>query len=319
MKGRERGIMGKGAPQKNDTGSTLGDWLVDRILRLFIGALRLLPYRWRVPASGWLMRRVIGPLARYDRRIHENLALIHPEMSLPEKRRIARGVLDNMGRTFIENYSTAELIRHLENTPIGGPGLKALEEARAEGRGVILVGAHFGNYEAARAALVNHGHAVGCLYRPARNRFFNRHYSRTMDHFGGPMFDQSPKGLAGFVRALKGGAAMVLLIDQHVSEGEALPFMGVPAATSTSAARMAMRHDALLIPFYAARMPDGLNFEITLEAPVAHGDPLEMTREIIASQERHIRAHPEQWFWVHRRWKLPPGTSPAIGHPSSQG
>jgi KDO2-lipid IV(A) lauroyltransferase len=66
---------------------------------------------------------------------------------------------------------------------------------------------------------------------------------------------------------------------------------------------MALRLNADLIPFYGLRKPDGLGFETILEAPIAHSDPITMTQELNDNLSERIRATPEQWFWVHRRWR----------------
>ena len=85
--------------------------------------------------------------------------------------------------------------------------------------------------------------------------------------------------------------------------------MGQPAPTATSAAEFALRFNALLIPYFGVRAKDGFNFHITLGAPITHSEPLQMTTDITALLEDQIAAHPEQWFWVHNRWK--PERTPA--------
>jgi KDO2-lipid IV(A) lauroyltransferase len=80
-------------------------------------------------------------------------------------------------------------------------------------------------------------------------------------------------------------------------------FMGQPAPTLTSAADIALRTGALLVPFFGVRKPDGVGFDVIFEAPVAHSDPVEMMRDVTRRLEARIRDHPEQWFWIHRRWK----------------
>ena len=104
------------------------------------------------------------------------------------------------------------------------------------------------------------------------------------------------------MRHLKAGGLLVLLFDQHAA-GEAIDFLGQPALTALSAAELALRYKADLIPFYGTRNPDGLSFSVELEAPIAHTTPLQMTTELTRSLEARVRAHPGQWFWIHRRWK----------------
>ena len=105
------------------------------------------------------------------------------------------------------------------------------------------------------------------------------------------------------MRHLKGGGQLVLLFDQHVQFAPILDFMGHPARTALSAAELALRYDALLIPFYGIRQDDGVSFEVLLEAPVPPSDAESMTQALNDSLSAQITAHPEQWFWVHRRWR----------------
>ena len=147
------------------------------------------------------------------------------------------------------------------------------------------------------------GFSVGGLYRPARNSYFNAHYVRTMEAFGGPVFAQGRRGTGGFVRHLRGGGQLVLLFDQDVQGAPVFDFLGKPARTALSAAELSLRYGALLIPFYATRQADGLSFVIELEAPVAATDAATMTAVLSASLAARVRTNPEQWFWIHRRWK----------------
>jgi Kdo2-lipid IVA lauroyltransferase/acyltransferase len=106
----------------------------------------------------------------------------------------------------------------------------------------------------------------------------------------------------GFVRHLRGGGMGTLLFDV-AANGPAIPFLGQPAHTATSIADIALRTDALVIPYYGLRQPDGLSFAVVLDAPIDTGTPLAMMQALTASLEHQIAANPAQWFWVHRRWK----------------
>jgi Kdo2-lipid IVA lauroyltransferase/acyltransferase len=281
----------------------LDHFLVNLAARGLIGLALVLPYAWRVAFLGWLMRRVIGPLAGYGSRARENLQLIWPDLSPARREEIAQGALDNAGRTLIENYSTRAFLAHAGRIEPEGPGYAALMAAREAKRPVILVSGHFGNYEAARAALVARGFDIGGLYRNLSNRYFNAHYVRTMQAFGGPVFPQGRSGTAGFVRHLKEGGQLVLLFDQDVPGAPTLPFLGQPARTALSAAELAIRLKADLIPFFAIRQPDGLSFRVELDPPVPPGPPEAMMLAVTQALEARIKADPGQWFWIHRRWK----------------
>lgn len=282
---------------------TAGHYLTNLVISGLIGGVLMLPYALRVRTMGALVQRVVGPLAGYRQRALDNLALIWPDMPQAERRQIADRCLNNVGRTLIENYSADDFPARMSGNVLTGDGVAALEAALAAGKPVILVTGHYGNYEAVRAALVAKGLNIGGLYRNMKNPYFNAHYVKTMEAFGGPVFAQGRKGTAGFVRHLKEAGQLVLLFDQHVYGAPEFDFLGQPANTAMSAAELTLRYDGVMIPFYGIRRPDGLSFETVLEAPVPHSDPLTMTQAISDSLAARVRTDPTQWFWVHRRWR----------------
>ena len=249
------------------------------------------------------MRRLIAPLAGLRNRIHANLRLIFPDMDPGERNRICEQCLINFGRLFVENLNTRDFVDRVSSTDLFGPGVPHLENARESGRPVLLVTGHFGNYEAPRAALVREGFKVGGIYREMNNRFFNRLYVKKMKHIGEPVYPTSKQGTRGFVKFVRNGGFAVMLNDQYSSKGELLQFMGKPTRTMLSAARMAKNYDALLVPFYGIRKKNGLDFEARFESPVPHGHPREMTQALNDNLESMVRQFPDQWFWLHRRWK----------------
>lgn len=281
----------------------LRHWLQDRALRGLIWGLLRLPYRWRVPLCGWVLSRVIAPIAGYRARVRANLALVLPDLPREEVERIARAVPDNVGRTVIEIYSGREFVSHAVSHPLTGGGVAALEAAHQSQRPVILVTGHFGNYDASRAALIARGYRVGALYMPMANPYFNAHYVKAISGIGTPLFPRGRAGLADMVRHLRSGGMLGMLVDQHMSHGEPLTFFGQPAMTALSAAELALKYDALLVPTYAVRLPDGLSFEIIVEPPIPQSTPEAMTQALNDSLERLVRQHMDQWFWIHRRWK----------------
>lgn len=278
------------------------DWLSDRILRGLIGLALALPWETRVNMMGWFTSRVLAPLVGYRKRAMANLAYIYPDMPKGERLRIATAVADNAGRTMIENYDTQALLERTKDQQITGAGLEIIEEARRNGTPVMMVTAHFANFEIPRAALVNRGFQIGGLYRPLANPYFNAHYAENMKRLSGPVFEQGNKGTIGLIRHIAKGGFGVLLFDIYASGGISLPFMGKDAPTITSAAEIALRTKALLVPFFATRHADGIHFDVEIETPISASTPEEMTREMNRRLEARIAAHPEQWFWIHRRW-----------------
>ncbi|OIQ42593.1 MAG: lauroyl acyltransferase [Roseobacter sp. MedPE-SW] len=269
------------------------------------GILRLasfVPYRWRIPLIGKLVS-TLGPLVGFDRRIRDNLTLTCPDLTEAEIAKLCREVGDNAGRTIAELYAGAPFVDRAKAAPITGPGLKALEEARAAGRPVILVTGHFGNYDAARAGLISRGFTMGALYRRMANPYFNTHYVRTISHIGTPMFEQGKRGMVEMVRHLKKGGTIAIVADLHVHGGELINFFGKPAVTSTVPAELALKYNAALIPVYGVRQENGLDFEVILSDEIPASDPVTMTQAICNDLENVVRRHMGQWFWIHRRWK----------------
>lgn len=281
------------------------DYLFAWFLRALLAAGRLLPYRRRVLWLGWIGGHLIAPLAGFRGIIRRNLALVCPELPEAERNRIARKVPENTARTLIEIFSGEDFLKVAAAAPLRGEeGLAAIAEARAAGRGVLLISGHFGNYDVPRAAFGQRGWPVGGLYRPMSNRFFNEDYVAAISRISGPVFPRGRRGLAEMVRFLRAGGMVGLLIDQRMKAGEPLKFFGHTAWTALSAAEMAVKYDALILPAYGVRTgPDRLDFELVIEPPLPHGDPAEMTQALNDSLERQVRARMDEWLWLHERWK----------------
>ncbi len=279
------------------------DKAVDLALRAALGVARSLPYERRVAAMGALTARALGPLAGYRRRAEANLGLILPDMPAPRRASLARAVCDNLGRTLIENYSGAEFARALPAALHEDAGLETIARARAERRPVIFVTGHFGNHEAPRRVLTGMGYEIGGLYRAMSNGFVNDHYAATMQDVSGPVFAKGRRGLTGFLRHLKSGGMATILFDLHDRGGVEIDFMGRPARTALTAAELALRFDAALVPYFGIRRPDGIGFHIALEAPIPQAEPVAMMREATRRLEARMERDPGQWFWVHNRWK----------------
>ncbi|WP_407496567.1 lysophospholipid acyltransferase family protein [Pseudooceanicola sp. MF1-13] len=270
------------------------------------GIVRLalaLPYKVRVPLTGWLVANVVGPLAGWPKRIRENLALVWPDMAPDEVRRLTRAVPDNAGRTLIEIYSGEDFKKRLSDITPEGPGWDALVQAQDEGHPVFLISGHFGNYDAVRAFVAQRYGQVGGLYRPLNNIYFNRQYVKAIAQTSEPVFPRGRRGLAEMMKFTRQGNIMALLTDQHFDNGAPLTFFGETALTALSIPNMALRLNAVVIPCYGIRQPDGLSFRLLFEAPIPHTTEEDMGQRINDSLEAQVRQHPGLWLWIHRRWK----------------
>ncbi len=288
---------------KSMSGVTLRYRLEYGMIRAVFAVISILPFQKRSALIAWAMSRVIAPLVGYRKRVHDNLDLVWPDLGADRRDQLTTEVTRNVGRTFCELSFPHELLRMAHETELTGPGLAALEEARAAKRPAIVVSGHFGNYDIVRASMIAHGFNVGALYRHMNNPLFHDFYFNNISTIGTPLFERGRPGLGKMVRHLKEGGTLAALADIRVNDGVSLPFFGHAAMTATSMAELVLRYDAVLIPVYGTRMPDGDSFTAELEAPIPHTDPITMTMALNQSLEARILKNPEQWFWVHNRWK----------------
>lgn len=266
------------------------------------GAL-LLPYETRVPLVGWIVSRLLAPLAGYNKRVRKNLNYVMPDLPEDAVKRLCREATNNAGRNLIEMYSGAEFKERAAQFPLQGEGLVALDQAFANKQPVILVTGHFGSYDAPRAAMGARGFPVGGIYKPMRNSYFNAHYVTALGEIGSPLFARGRRGLGEMVKFLRSGGMVGFLIDQDVSNGATLSFFGKPARTPLSAAQMALKYNALMVPAFGIRAANGVDFEFQIQRPIAPSDAETMTQEFNDRLESLVRKNMGQWFWIHNRWK----------------
>lgn len=274
-------------------------WLPERAL---IGLARILPYRARLAFGSAFLRAAVALVPDLRRRVERNLRLIYPDMPAPERARIRSAMADSFGRTFIEVMAARQFHARADWNEPSGPGWEALLEARAAGKGVLLVSGHFGQWEAVRGALKARGMEAGALYRPVNNPWLERTYRESMSFSGEPLLPRDRQGMRELVRHLKKGGIFAILLDQYVQNGDPVDFLGHPAPTGTAIAALALRFGAPMIPAYGTRQPDGVSVAIEFEPPIAIGTPESMTQAAADSLSARVRARPEQYYWLHRRW-----------------
>ncbi|MBO9444655.1 lysophospholipid acyltransferase family protein [Ruegeria sp. R14_0] len=278
-------------------------YITGLFMKGIIGAMRLLPYETRLATMGAIARG-LSPLIGFTKRVRSNLKLTCPDLPEEEVKQICRDVPDNAGRAIMEHFSPEGFTERQRNAKVSGSGIAAFDAAVAEGRPIMMITAHFGHYLAARIALQERsGQPIGCLYRRMANPYFNDMYVDAFFKTGSPMFEQGRRGMVEMVRSLKKSGIIAIVSDLHAHGGEELTFFGKPAVTSVLNAELAMKYNAVLIPCYAVRQPNGLDFEIVLHDPVPHTDPKTMTQFTNDDLEAMVKQHMGQWFWIHRRWK----------------
>lgn len=235
---------------------------------------------------------------RFDREAKR----VFPDMKRSDRAKLGQEMGRQMGRTLFEIYHDAEFQTQYQKFRVSGPGLDALTEAQAAGKGVIVVSGHFGQWEAVRAAIKMRGFESGAVYRPHKNRHYERRIRSGIEAGGKPILATGRVGTRALVRHLREGGIISILLDEKYAEGELLPFLGHEALTSLSAAQLALKYDLPMIPAYGLRIEEGNVFRVDFEAPIPHTDSITMTRAFNDSLSARITANPEQWYWMLRRW-----------------
>lgn len=242
----------------------------------------------------------------------DNLRRGLPELSEARRRQIARGAYVNMSLAALEAVAGNAIaarddVLRLENAE------PFLEQVR-QGRPALMVSAHFGNWELIGDAMRRLGIEISAVVRPlegALNAAIVENRLRS-----GVELIPARGAIRGTLEALKRGRAVGILLDQVVPAHQAVfvPFFGRPAATSPLAALVALRTGAPLFVVMGVR--EGPLIRAHFEGPLAlpstgdrDRDVQALTAEMTARIERYIRLHPEQWMWLHRRWKVQPPAS----------
>lgn len=248
---------------------------------------------------GWVMR--LFPLAR--RRFDSELLRVFPGMPRRARISLCQSMGRNMGKTLFEIYHCAEFQAMEPRCTVSGPGLVALEEARAQGKGAIIVSGHFGQWEAIRLVLKARGMETGAIYRPQKNRHYERRLRGGIEAGGAPILAVGSTGTKALVNHVRNGGFIAILLDEKSADGVRLPFLGHGALTSLSAARLALKYDLPMVPAFGTRVGDGCDFAVFFEEPIAHGDARDMTQSFNDSLSARIRETPDQWYWMLRRWR----------------
>jgi KDO2-lipid IV(A) lauroyltransferase len=241
-----------------------------------------------------------------------NLALAFgASLDARERAAIARANFRHLGVTALEccRLFAGKADALLDRVEV--EGVEHVRAARAQGRGFFYLTAHFGNWELLAAAHRLAGGELNVVARPLDNPFLETLLARGRQRSGVRLIAKRA-AVPGVRAALARGAGVGILLDQDGGPGGvAVPFFGRPASTSRSLAVLALKTGAPVIPAFIRRLPTGAH-RITLEPMIPldgsgdrAADVAACTARFTAIIERHVRAHPDQWFWVHRRWKTP--------------
>lgn len=258
---------------------------------------------------GRRLLRLVGPRLRKQEHVVRNLAIAFPDRSPEQRRALEREVWGSFGAVLAElphlRSIAAAIEHHIE--------FEGVRHALLEpGRPVVFVTAHVGNWDLAPLVAKQFGLPLSVIFTPQSNPHVDRFIRRFREPLGCALLDRN-RSLRALMRELAEGRSVGIVADHRVDDGEPIPYFGVPALTTLTPAKLALRYDCELVPLRVERVGDA-RFRVSITDPIRPADPAaspreqarQMTRDMNARFEEWIRAHPEQWVCTTRRWPKPP-------------
>ncbi len=249
-----------------------------------------------------------------------NLRLAFPDMGEDERRRIRRGTFRNLGRLLGEISQFPRLDRGNIESIVRYDGLENYLEAKARGRGVILLTGHIGCWELSVFAHSIYGHQMAFLARRVDNPLVERLAESYRSRYGNRSIDKK-NSVREVLKTLKAGGVVGILADLNTSreEGVFCDFFGIPACTTAGVATLALRTGAVVLPGYLIWDAETRIHRLRFDPPIDTINTGNQKEDVVANTARYTRAlevvirrYPEQWLWIHRRWRTRPEGEPEI-------
>jgi Kdo2-lipid IVA lauroyltransferase/acyltransferase len=248
-----------------------------------------------------------------------NLAMAFPEKTEAERARILRGEFFSLGRQLAEVCHFPEYTLENVDKVVVFDGFENFELAQARGKGVLLFAGHFGGWELSSFVLSMQGHWMYVLMRGMDNTYLGELILRYRTMHGNKAVDKDDF-VRGLLSAMKAGEVVGMLMDTNMTppQGIFVDFFGIPACTAAGPARIALRTDAAVVPTFTIWDAELGKYRLRFDPAVElvrtgdlEADIKANTQKFTSIIEDYVRKYPEQWLWVHRRWKTrPPGETP---------
>lgn len=249
-----------------------------------------------------------------------NLELAFPEKPLPQRKKILRGVYTSLGRQLAEFTKFPQYTRDNIKKVAVYEGFENFERARELGKGVLFMTAHLGGWEVGAFAHSIYGNPLNVIMRELDNPYLDRMVSRYRSLHGNTMMskDDFARGLIG---AMRRGETVGALMDTNMTppQGVFVPFFGRLACTASGVARIALRTGAAVVPAFTIWDSELGKYRIHFDPPIPlvstgddDADAVTNTAAFTKKIEEFVRRYPDQWLWVHRRWKARPAGEPSL-------
>jgi KDO2-lipid IV(A) lauroyltransferase len=243
-----------------------------------------------------------------------NLAMAFPEKTEAERRRILRGVFTSLGRQLAELCQFPRYTPENVDQVVIYDGLENYDKAYARGKGVLFVTAHFGGWELSAFAHSLHGHWLNVVMRPMDNPYLDRLLQSYRTMHGNKVVPKDDF-VRGLLAAMKAGETVGILMDTNMTppQGVFVDFFGIPACTASGLARIALRTDAAVVPGFTIWDESLGKYRLRFDPAIElvrtgdlEADIITNTQTFTKVIEEYVRKYPDQWLWVHRRWKTRP-------------
>jgi len=249
-----------------------------------------------------------------------NLQLAFPEKDRHERRKILRGEFTSLGRQLAEVCLFPRYTCENVGQVVVYDGFENYERAHNRGKGVLYLTAHLGAWELSAFAHSLHGHPLHVVMRGMDNPYLDRLIQRYRTMHGNSAVDKDDF-VRGLLSAMKAGETVGILMDTNMTppQGVFVDFFGIPACTASGLARIALRTDAAVVPGFTVWDPSLRKYRLRFDPALKLVRTDDNDADIIANTamftkviEDYVRRYPEQWLWVHRRWKTRPEGQPPI-------
>ncbi len=245
--------------------------------------------------------QLVGMRLKATRTARRNLKMIFPELADNKIEQIVLDVWENFGRMAAETSRLVKLPQEEFNQFIDIKGLQNINKLK--GKKALFFTAHLANWEILGKVLAPHGIKFHAIYRAANNELVDKLVNDIRHSIDVELIPKGKGGAKKIITALQNNGHVIMLVDQKMNDGIKVPFMGQDAMTAPAIASLALKYDCPIIPIQIIRK-DIYNFEVIIHPEL---EKKEANVEVVMTQINEqigtwVRAHPEQWFWLHRRW-----------------